>query len=121
MGDGSGRAYLDDCVEVGEAGDVLPLDGARGGLPRRGQQIQAPQLLHNLGLHRGMLAHSVHHPGSCMAGRCTAGQPQRHVFGFKQRLSHMHASDSCMRAMQGLNSSVPKQACAEMSGLMKKL
>ncbi len=58
---GRGR-HLDDSLQVGEFGDVIPLSGPRHGALRRGQQAVLRQLSRQPGLRLGVLAQRKQRP-----------------------------------------------------------
>ncbi len=55
--------YLNDGIEVGELGQIVPLDRSRVGVCRGGQQAVLCQLSCHLGFHRWVLRQQVQGPG----------------------------------------------------------
>lgn len=62
--------HLDDGLQVGQLGDVVPLDGPWRRLHCGCQQAVLRQLSSQPGLHLGVLAQRVHRPGRCVACGC---------------------------------------------------
>lgn len=109
------RAHLDDGSEVCQLGHIVPLDGPGLGLLRRGQQIQALQLLDDLGFHLGMLADCVHHPGRRVARSCRAMEILFMVCS-EPKLRTLEAQQSLVAAAAGIGQATlshrPSCSCA---------